>query len=143
MAKYLSPKIIILGIDNLEPGSTDGYMYNRGKIGICVEGGYHKDPKAIDVAIESIYWFLSYFDMVDYSIKKAKKKIYKMNRIYFTKTNFIPNKKYGDFTSIKKGSVVGYDGKKAIRINKNCITLFVIKRKEPNKEAFLLGDIIK
>jgi len=145
VAQYLSPKIITLGITKLEPGGTDGYMYNKKKIGICIECGYHKDPKASSVAIDAIYSFLSYFDMLKnkYPIIKTKKKIYEMERIYLTKKDFVPNAKYGDFTPIKKGSVIGSDSNKKIIVKKNYITLFVFPKKEPDKEAFLLGNIIQ
>lgn len=135
IAKTLPVKIIATGFSEMEPGGTDGYMFSKGKIGICVECGDHISDLSNYKAIESIYAFLNYFDMVDIPSQKTTHVYF----IYKTKSNFKPAKYFKDFEPIKKGSIIGYDGNKKITAKEDGFILFVVSRNKPNKEAFLLG----
>ncbi len=136
IAKVLPVKTIATGFNAMEPGGTDGYMFSKGKIGICIECGNHISDLSNYNAIESIYKFLNYFGMVDI----PKTKTVNVYFIYKTKNNFKPIKCFRDFESIKKGSLIGYDGGKKIIAKKDSFILFPVKRTKPNKEAFILGS---
>lgn len=138
IAKVLPFKTIATGFTAMEPGGTDGYMFSKGKIGICVECGDHVSDLSNFNAIESIYKFLNYFDMVDI----PPTKIVNVYFIYKTKNNFKPIKYFKDFEPIKKGSLIGYDGNQKVIAQKDGFILFVVSRNKPNKEAFLLGEFI-
>lgn len=138
IAKTLPGKIIATGFSAMEPGGTDGYMFSKGKIGICIECGDHISDLSNYNASEAIYNFLYYFNMIDIPTQKITNVYF----IYKTKTNFKPIKYFKDFESIKKGSIIGYDGNKKVIAQKDGFILFVVPRKQSKKEAFLLGEYI-
>lgn len=45
LVQYLPQDRVCYGFTRLEPGGTDGYMNELGKVGICIECGYLADPK--------------------------------------------------------------------------------------------------
>jgi len=135
IAKLLPVNTIASGFTVMEPGGTEGYMYQNKKIGICIECGNHISDLSDFNAIQAIYNFLNYFDMVN---MPCLKKVF-VYYIYKTKTNFKPIKYFKDFDPIKKGSLLGYDGTKKIIAKENGFILFSISRNKPDKEAFLLG----
>lgn len=138
IAEKLPVKIISSGFAKMEPGGSEGYMFDNNKIGICIECGNHISDLSDQNAIDAIYTFIANFNMID---KPIIKKV-NVDFIYKTKTNFKPIKYFKDFESIKKGSIIGYDGPKKIVAKKNGFILFVVNRKTANKEAFLLGKYI-
>ena len=60
----LSPEKIILGIDDAQKGSSDGYMYNQGKPGICIECGLHNSKESEERAKSSIINFLKRLEAI-------------------------------------------------------------------------------
>ena len=138
IAKVLPIKTIATGFTAMEPGGTDGYMFSQGKVGMCIECGNHISDLSDYNAIEAIYSFLNYFDMIYLPIQKTANVYF----IYKTKNNFKPIKYFKDFEPIEKGSLIGYDGDKKVLAQKNGFVLFVISRNKPDKEAFLLGEFI-
>lgn len=133
---------IVLGINDFHPGCSDGYMYQNGKIGICVECGQHDDFIALNVAKHSIFSFLTslgHFKGLQRE-KKHSKEFFSISEIYITKTNFNPKTIFSDFTYVKKGQIIGFDGEEKVKAKKNGYVLFVVAHKEPNKEAFVLAE---
>lgn len=141
IASQLSIKTITTGFDTLEPGGTDGYMYQNNKIGMCVECGYSKDPSSDKIAEKSILEFLSaqgHTQKID--MKKQEKEVFHMNFLYHTKThNFKLNKSFDDFEKIKKGQIIGTDGDREILSPIDGIILFAHNRDTIGAEAFLCG----
>jgi len=59
IVKNFDVEYALTGIDKIEKGGTDGYMFNSGKIGICVElGSIENYEKFIDLGIKTSYQFL-------------------------------------------------------------------------------------
>ena len=136
---------ILTGIDAFHPGSTDGYMYNKGKVGICVECGYMRDKNSIKVAIQAIWDFLVSLDMLDGENLKSKqrKQIFESKLIYKSKTNnFKLAKVFKDFDFIPKGTVIGFDGGMSISFEKDYYILFAVNQNQVNQECFLLIDLV-
>ncbi len=138
IAIKLPVKIISSGFTNMEPGGSEGYMFQNKKIGICIECGNHISDLSDQNAIDAIYTFIAHFDMID---KPVPQKV-NVDFIYKTKTNFKPIKYFKDFEPIKKGNLIGYDGTKKVVAKSNGFILFVVNRKTANKEAFLLGKYL-
>lgn len=46
---------IVLGLEEVIPGSMLGYICDHGHVGVAVEGGQHDDPAAIDL-LEHVIW---------------------------------------------------------------------------------------
>lgn len=141
IVKYLPIKLIVSGLDKVEPGGTDYYMNSNGKIGICLECGYTKDPQATVVAKESILAFLRACGHISGDLKSTKQSYVRMYDLYKTKSkNFTLSSPFSDFEEVLKGQVIGIDGKNEVRVNKDSLILFARNRKQIGEEAFLLGE---
>lgn len=145
IVKYFPKEVkrIVSNINELEPGGTDGYMLESGKIGICVECGQHQSKKAEKVALKSIIAFLECRGHIDGHRKKtSKKECITMRSIYITKTNsFKLSKKFTDFEEIRKGQLIGMDGTKEIRSSKDCLIVFAHDCNKIGSEAFLTATL--
>lgn len=132
---------IVSGFDELEPGGTDGFMNSLGKIGICVECGYTKDPRTTEVAKESILSFLSSMAHITAKPTTRKTKVtYQMETLYHTKTNsFVLTKEFADFEFIPKGTHIATDGNEKVFSEKDGCILFARNRTAIDAEGFLFG----
>lgn len=59
--------------------------------------------------------------------------------IYRCQNNFNPVRKLPDFTSVKRGDVIGIDAKKKIRAPYDGCVVLVKEAQKPGEEAFVLG----
>jgi len=143
ISKYLPIKIVVSGFDKNQPGGTDYYMNQKGKIGICIECGYINDIRSKQIAKNSILAFLALRGHVKGQTKKQNQLFIGIYKLYTTKTSqFTLVKKFKDFENIIKNQIIGYDGNKAISSPKDGIILFARNRNEKGEEAFLLGKKI-
>ncbi len=106
--------IVVSNFSNMGHG-TDGYMFKKGKIGLCIEcGTSNSATKFLPVAEKSIYQFLQYFGCIDDVVKKddVKQLYLKANRMIFKKTSafrFVRN--FKDFEKLPYGKIFATDGK--------------------------------
>lgn len=141
IVKHLPFDLTVSGFDEVEPGRTDSYMNGIGKIGICAECGYLRDPEATRVAENVISAFFVARGHVQGSTKVYEQSRIKMDDLYFTKTDtFTLSKMFDDFESVRKGEVIGVDGEEKVVAPKDCIILFARNRNKIGDEAFLLGE---
>lgn len=146
LAKCIDVKKVLTNIDAFHPGSTDGYMNNNGKIGICIECGYKKDPNSTKFAIESAKSILQKLNMVqtDSSIKEYQQDVYQSDYIYTAKTDsFKLSKTFTDFDFVEAQNLIATDGQREIRFEKNYHILFGNPVAKKGAEAFLLVRKIK
>jgi succinylglutamate desuccinylase len=144
IVKYLPFKLINSGFDKLHPGGTDGYMNNRGKIGICVECGYLGDSSSTQKAEESILAFLIARGHTDGLLEITKQSHINFDSIYFTKTNsFRLAKEFKDFEEIHAKQLIGIDGTEKIRAVESGIIIFAGNHNLIGSEAFVFGQYIK
>lgn len=140
--KYLPFDLVVSGFDKIQPGGTDYYMNRQGKIGICVECGFLGEKKSISVAEKSITSFLKERGHIRGALKGRKQKNINIYTMYKTKTDkFRLLKPFDDFAPVKKGAVIGIDGKRKIRAAKNSLVLFARDRDKIGEEAFLLAEL--
>ncbi|MFH1749826.1 MAG: succinylglutamate desuccinylase/aspartoacylase family protein [bacterium] len=141
---HLPLDLVVSGFDKLEPGGSDSYMNNQGKIGICVECGYLGDSKSIMVAEETIMAFLKARGHIDGKLDTITQEFVQMCSIYITKTNdFKLTKKFSDFEQVAAGRIIGTDGELPVTVNENSIILFARNRQKIGEEAFLVGKYKK
>lgn len=139
--EYLPVSLVVSGFDKIEPGGTDYYMNSIGKIGICIECGYLGDPESIEIAEKGIYAFLKARGHILNDVTPKKQSYNCIYDLYSTKTNnFTLSKNFYDFEEISKDQVIGMDGGKEVRANKDSIILFARSRERIGEEAFLLGE---
>lgn len=141
IAKHLPISLVVNGFDDLEPGGTEYYFNQNGKIGIGIECGYINDPRSTDIAISSINGFLAAVGHINnYNSTTELQSHAQMSDIYFSKTdNFVLDKQFDDFESVAKGQVIGLDGGETISATKDGIILFARNRTKIGDECFLTG----
>jgi len=139
--EYLPIDLIVSGFDKVEPGGTDYYMNSIGKIGVCVECGYLGSPESAEIAERSILAFLEARRHISNNATPAKQSYIQMYDLYTIKTNnFTLSKPFNDFEEISKDQIIGIDGRKQVRVEKDSVILFARNRKQVGEEAFLLGE---
>jgi len=141
IVEYLPIDLVVSGFDKVEPGGTDYYMNSIGKIGICIECGYLGNPESAQIAEESIFAFLKAREHIKNDVSPKKQSYVRMYDLYMTKTNnFTLSKPFDDFEEISQGQIIGIDGEKEVRVEKESIILFARNRKQIGNEAFLIGE---
>ena len=129
--EYLPVDLIVSGFDKVEPGGTDYYMNSIGKIGICIECGYLGNPESTEIAQKGILAFLKARGHILNDVVAKKQSYIRMYDLYSTKTNnFTLSKTFYDFEEISKDQIVGIDGKKEIKTEKDSIILFARNREQ-------------
>ncbi len=143
LASEFDVGIISTNWTNVEPGATDGYMYQKGKIGICIECGPLSKPEEYkQFAINTIYQFLHYFDMTEIKIEasskqkriiKAESVVYKANKSFHLKLGFKNFQKLSVGLEIAKTDDTTYIAKK-----NQCI-IFPHYNARVGEEAYITG----
>lgn len=142
ITKFLPVKVICQNMDPFEPGGTDGYMFNQGKIGICVECGYLADPASDEIAYQSIETTLQVLGMTEHSnlVETSHQQTFSIFDVYHSKTdNFRLNQTWADFEKISQGTEIGQDGEYKISAKTDCYIVFARNLKKAGEEAFLLA----
>ncbi len=139
--------VISFGWGEAEPGATEDYVRNKGKIGICIETGSDYDlDKSLDRAKLAVDVFLKYFGCIKGKIivnKKPKKYVKVYKAIIRKDKSFKFKKDYKNFDVLEEGEVFATEGnRKYIAKKGDCIVL-----PTPNEpiggEICLLGRIVK
>lgn len=141
LVQYLPQNRVCYGFTRLEPGGTDGYMNEKGKVGVCIECGYLNDPRSTQSAIQTAYLFLQALGMLSSSTLMTNQSQYYVEayELYYTKTDsFKLARSFQDFEEIKVGEIIGYDGSITIQSKTNQMILFARNRSAIGSEAFLL-----
>ncbi len=147
IVKQFDVNVISFGWGNVEPGGTDDYMHNQGKIGICLEcGPHHKLEESLRRADLAVDVFLKYFGCIEgneLNVTKKKRYICVHKAIIRKTKDFIFNKEYKNFDLLSDGEIFATDnGKKYVAKKNECIIL-----PTPNEpiggEICLLGKEVK
>ncbi|MCX6728119.1 MAG: succinylglutamate desuccinylase/aspartoacylase family protein [Candidatus Saccharibacteria bacterium] len=143
IAKTFDIGIISTNWTEVEPGATDGYMYQNRKIGICIEcGPISKAEEHKDVALKTIKQFLQYFGMIDVAVNpstepkrviKAESVVYKSDETFKLKPGFKNFQKLQDGTVIATSNTKNHIAKKG-----HCI-IFPHYNAHVGEEACILG----
>lgn len=141
IVEYLPVDLVVTGFDQVEPGGTDYYMNSIGKIGICVECGYLGNLESTEIAKKSILAFLKARGHLPNDMMAIKQSYIQMYDIYMTKSNsFSLSKLFDDFEEVSKDQLLGMDGSREVRAEKESVILFARNREQIGDEAFLLGE---
>ena len=139
---YLSPRVICSGFDEHEPGGTDFYMNQIGKVGICVETGYARAMEDVPKVVGMVDNLLRGLRMVPGEAVRYDGKVnYEVFKCYVPQGDFVLDRSFSSFELLGFGTKIGEDGGKVINAERDCRIIFsrsVDKKKMPNKEAFLL-----
>ena len=148
IAAKLNCKIVSCGWDALQPGGSDGYMHQSGKVGICLECGSAQDSnnsKNILLAKNSILTFLKHFGIINNNIKKLSytQEFIRITQVVYKKSNkFKFIRKFNDFDKLKDGEVFAKDGDNVYVAENNQIIIFPHENTLIGQEAFILAKKI-
>ena len=144
IARQFPFRFISSGWDTMHPGSSDGYMNQYHKIGICVECGQHFDQLTSVKARASIEIFLKAMGLIDetiYGPSQSSRRHIRIRAKYVVKRLFrLENTDWPDFPNIEPGTILGYDGGEAVIVNEPSILFFPKDEVKAGEEAFLLGE---
>ena len=149
IAEKFNVPVISSGWGKTEPGATEGYMYNNGKIGIGIECGSDRvgnRTESLERAKFVTDIFLKYFGCINGKIiiDNASKKYVKVFKAIIRKSkNFKFSRNYKNFDSLKEGEIFAIENRKKFIAKKDeCIVL-----PTPNEpiggEICILGREIK
>jgi predicted deacylase len=130
--------------NSLNRGSTDRYMSDRGKIGICLEAGdmnaKHQDEN-ITRALGEARRFLSLAGniLTPVETRKDKPQIIEIYHLYKTHIDFKLSPCLEDFQVVPKNALVGTDGENEVSAPETSILLFSQDQESPGEEAFQLA----
>lgn len=141
VARYLPADNIVSGFDEIEPGGTDYWMNQNGRVGICIECGPREEAETIDRAEDAMRKFLGAQEHIDRELTTQEgQRRFRLFKIYITNVDFTRAKPYADFETIKKGQVIGTDGGENVVAEKEAIILFAHSDStEPGDDPFLLA----
>lgn len=138
--------IVSFGWDDIEPGATDGYMYNQGKPGICLEcGSVYQSEENSDLAYNSALQFLNYFGAISRPVEYNRKpqKVVQVFQAPKKKTNdFSFVKEFADFEELIPGQVFARDGQEEYVAKENECIIFPNSDKRIGDEVFVLGRFV-
>ncbi len=141
IVKFLPIDLVVSGFDEVEPGGTDHYMNSTGKIGICLECGYVKNPESLRVAEKGIVSFLKSRGHLENKLAPQKQSFLRVFKKYLAKTdNFTLAKPFKNFEIVEKKQVIGIDGQEKIKAPKRSLILFAHNGVKIGDEIFLLGE---
>ncbi len=141
--KNFDVEIVVSGFDTIEKGGSDGYMYNKGTIGICVELGAIESPEEfLALGIDTAYQFMQYFGCVSNKVTPNATKQTRMcaDSIYKRRDeDFAFTKEYKTFDSISEGEVVAIDGSADVTAQDDGFILFPRAQHPVGVEVFILA----
>lgn len=141
IVKFFPNDFIVSGFDKIEPGGTDYYMNSIGKVGICLECGYIKNPQSAKIAEESVFAFLKARGHIINNLTLQKQFYVQMFKKYFAKTDkFTLSKPFENFEVLETNQLIGIDGQEEIKAPKQCLILFAHNGTKIRDEVFLLGE---
>lgn len=144
IARHFPTPIVSSGWDRVQPGGTDFYMNRTGKIGMCVESGFHEDSSSVETAKRAITSFLNsqgatMVTKEEVSAQSPGQTWINVYHMHVTNCNFSLQRAFADFEPIKKGTIIGTDGEESIVTGEDSYIIFARNREAPNQEAFLLA----
>jgi hypothetical protein len=141
LAKYFPVRKFLSWIDWVQKWGSDGYMYNRWKIWLCIESGSIYDNQWPWRAEISILNFLKITANIVWKPEVFGKDQVKLScyKIYKSKTdNFVLAKKFKDFENIEKWEIIWYDWGNKVIAEKKWAILFAHDADQKWKECFVL-----
>ena len=144
IARQFDIPLISTNWTTTEPGATDGYMYEQGKIGICLESGPTVFvQETLPVALDAAHKFLAHFGMIslagaietrtDQRIIEARQAFVRTSEEYSLDENL------KSFQKLSEGQIYGsHAGENFVAGKDECI-IFPRPTAEIGTEAFVIG----
>lgn len=145
VARKFDMSILSTGWDAIEPGATDGYMFQQDKVGICAECGYAKAGEQYqDLAYDTLRRFLDHYGVLAYAYEKPNEQLQRLlhvDEIIMKKhEDFVFTRMYPDFTTLAQGECFAKDGERDYCVDRERVIVFANPDKEVGGEACILGS---
>jgi predicted deacylase len=144
VSKYLPFTRIVAGLHFLAKGSTDGYMYEQGKVGICAELGVKTDVDAcFEKGAATVQSFLQYYGLIEGSPSAiVQEKIIAKEMIVKKSENFEFLCNVASFQKVSAGEPIAKDSETVISFEKEVMILFPNAGASRGSEAFVLCEVL-
>jgi succinylglutamate desuccinylase len=146
LVKKMDFEIVSAGWDALEPGSTDGYLHQSGKVGICIEcGSVFETEKNLSRAKNSLLQFLQYFGLINETVPYGKtfQRHIQVHKVAHKKTENVSFvKEFKDFELLTAGKVFARDGDTEYVAEVGDCVIFPRPNTAIGSEVFILGKEI-
>lgn len=143
VAKLFDVNIVSTNWSKTEPGGTDSYMYALGKIGICIEcGPISKATEYKDFAINSIYQFLQYFEMLPFEVGVStlpKRVIRAENAVVKDSEQLSLSEGLHNFDKLEVGQVIASDNDRVFYASEGEYILFPRYYAKVGQELYISG----
>ena len=143
VAKLFDVNIVSTNWSKTEPGGTDSYMYALGKIGICIEcGPISKAAEYKDFAINSIYQFLQYFEMLPFEVSvstQPKRVIRAENAVIKDNEQLSLSEGLHNLDKLKAGQVIASDSDRVFYASEGECVLFPRYYAQVGQELYISG----
>lgn len=141
VVRALPVPVVLSGFNEIQKGSTNGYMEEREKIGIVLELGSVNNPgKYLGLAQTCLLNFLSYFDLIDsVGLLNHDQEYFKVAAVYRKNNEYFRfSKKYSSFDAVNTAEIVATDGLCEIAITEKSSILFPRENTQIGGESFWL-----
>lgn len=127
--------------DCIQDFSTETYAHTKGKNGVTLESGYHKDSAAIELAYKSIINLLTQLEMIVGIGESKEKKIIKMTDIIIKEKDgkFAQNFRHLDF--VAQGTIIAVcDDGQTFVAEKDCYIIIPNHDAKIGAEWYYIGE---
>lgn len=101
---------------NIDDFCTERYAFDKGKVGITIECGYHKSKKSVEVAKRAILNVLAFYGCIDDVVQKELSQIINLDRYVIKKNKGRMLRDYKHMSSVIKDEVLAvYDNGEKIK----------------------------
>lgn len=143
LANKLDVDIISTNWAQVEPGGTDGYMFEQGKIGVCVEcGPISKATEYTAFAVKTIYQYLQYFGMIDEPVNFSstpKRIIRANNAVIKSSDEFILQPNLHNFERLRENQLIAQDDITSYTALKGECIIFPHYNARIGEESYIIG----
>jgi succinylglutamate desuccinylase len=144
LAQKLDVDIISTNWTEVEPGGTDGYMFEAGKLGLCVEcGPISKAEAYTPLTVKTVHQFLKYFDMTNEPVEYSatpKRLIRAQKAIHKSSDNFVLAPGLHNFDRLEPGQVIATEGDQQFTATANQCIIFPHYNAKLGEEAYIIGE---
>jgi succinylglutamate desuccinylase len=145
LARAINPSAITFDWLGAEPGATDSFMYEIGKVGICYEAGANTLTAGnVQLQLGAVDVFLRYYGVVaGEKPQEGNPRMVRINRSIIKQTNsFRFNQHFQSFQALQPGEVFATDGAMSYKAQVGEVIIFPRAQNPIGAEACIIGKFV-
>ena len=141
IAALFDVPIVVSGFTAAQAGGTDGYMFTRGKVGICVELGAIERPDLfVELGVDCARKFLAYFGCLEaMTVPHAQKHLTLMTFHKRAHADFHLARPFRNFDFVPSGAPIAHENGATHLAPCDAYVIFPYDTRPVGIEAFLLA----